>query len=870
MKSNDLRNSFFNFFKKNGHAVVPSSPLIPPAEPTLYFTNAGMVQFKGVFLGTESTPYKRAVSIQKCLRVSGKHNDLEQVGHTPRHHTFFEMMGNFSFGDYFKEEAILFAWEYLTKTISLSKDHLIATVYKDDDDALKLWKKFLPEDKIFKLGDKDNFWSMGDVGPCGPCSEILWDFKRGPISTDELDSDRFMEIWNLVFMQHNRDQGGKLTKLTKPCIDTGMGLERLACVVEGKKENWTTDVFAPIISAISEETGHSFGKSDETNTALKVIADHLRGMVFMIDAGLVPSNEGRGYILRRIIRRAVRYGKRLGANKPFLYNLSDCIIEQMGEIYTEIVSRRSTIQKVISAEEERFFKTLDVGLEILDNEFEILKKNKGKVLSGDIAFKLYDTFGFPRDLTELIAKESGLAIDEKEFDAALEKQRTQSKASWKGTCDLKTDETYNDIIKKGISTKFVGYEHESTNAKVICVLKKGKEVKSAEKGDDVEIVFDQTPFYGESGGQVGDTGVVVASGFEALISDTKKVPPALLIHRAKIKEGVVNNGMNVTLAIDSERRQKIKCNHTATHLLHKALREVLGEHVRQSGSLVEPQRLRFDFSHFQGLTPKEIEEVERLANQAVRNNLNVETEVIPYKEAVSKGAIAFFGEKYGDTVRMISSGDFSCELCGGTHVRMTGEIGLIKIVSESSIAAGIRRIEAVTASFAEEFVYSLQHEKTELTLIVKAQPSELKPKIEKMAAKIKELENQISAHKEKAIGNVDDFLKQIKNIGTTPTLAINLSNVDSSQLRTLSDQLMSKLKSGVILLTSAVNNKVTILISISKDLQEKIHAGKLISQLAPIVGGKGGGKADFAQGGGTDSSKIQNLIEEFEKIINRV
>ncbi|MFH1654167.1 MAG: alanine--tRNA ligase, partial [Pseudomonadota bacterium] len=850
MNSSELRESFLKFFEKKGHTRVASSPLIPVGEPTLFFVNAGMVQFKNLFTGQEKRPYPRATTSQKCLRVSGKHNDLEQVGYTPRHHTFFEMLGNFSFGDYFKEDAIKFAWEYLTEELKLSKDKMVVTVYKDDEEALELWTKFVPKERIFKLGEKDNFWSMGDAGPCGPCSEIHWDFGKGEIKPSDFETDRFMEIWNLVFMQFDRDAKGKMTPLASPSIDTGMGLERLACVVEGKRENWETDVFVPIIKAISKSLGHKQGESKEVDVALKVIADHLRAMVFMIESGVIPSNEGRGYILRRIIRRAVRYGRMLGMDDPFLSKLAHVVIDQMGEAYPELVSHFSTIEKVIAAEEERFFRTLDKGLDLLDEEFKKLKKDKKKTLSGEVVFRLYDTFGFPKDLTELIARESGIELDDDGFDAALEKQRAQSRESWKGSGEEGVAKIYQELAKKDAASEFVGYDEESVEAKLTHIIDGGELVKEAKAGAELELIFDRTPFYGESGGQVGDMGVALSKSVEIEIKDAKRPVPELIIHKAKIKSGKIKVGDKLTLAIDSERRQRIRCNHTATHLLHKALREVLGEHVRQSGSLVEPDRLRFDFSHFHALTNEEVESVEALANQAVRANHSVETDVLPYKQALTKGALAFFGEKYSDHVRMVQSGDFSCELCGGTHVKRTGEIGLIKITSESSVAAGIRRLEAVTAGDALNYVNGIQRESLKLAQLFKVHPNEIFPRVEKLLSNVKDMEKKICEQKQLAQGSADDLLCKKREVSGVAVLTLEFDGLEAQALRRLSDDLMSKIGSGIVLLASKFEDKVSIIISVSKDLQGRFQAGKLVKELTPIIGGKGGGRPDMAQGGG--------------------
>jgi len=875
MKSSELREKFLSFFESNGHARIRSSSLVPSNDPTLFFTNAGMVPFKDVFLGSEKRDYKRATSSQKCMRVSGKHNDLENVGHTPRHHTFFEMLGNFSFGDYFKEGAIEFAWEFLTKTLCLSKDRMWITIFENDDEAEKLWMKHVPKNRIFRFGEKDNFWAMGDTGPCGPCSEIAWDFGSGPVKKEDLESDRFMEIWNLVFMQFNRDESGKMTPLAKPCIDTGMGLERLAAVIEGKHSNWETDLFTPIIAKIEQVTKRRRGASADDDIALRVIADHIRGSVFLIADGVTPSNEGRGYVLRRIMRRAIRYGKKLGQDEPFFSKIAHVVVDEMGSAYPELVEHQPFIEKVIAAEEERFYETLGKGLEILQTNFSQLKNKGKKILAGDVVFKLYDTYGFPKDLTEIISAEQGFKIDATGFDKLMDEQRERARASWKGSGEEKVSAVYRDLVNKGVKAQFLGYTQESAEGKVLAIFRNEKQVAEAKQGEAVQIVADQTPFYGESGGQVGDTGLIVGEGVEIEIKDTKRPVSEIIVHHGVVKKGKVREGDVLTFAIDSERRQDIRCNHTSTHLLHKALREVLGEHVKQAGSLVGPDRFRFDFSHFQAMTAEELSEVEQHVNEAIRKNFQVITHNLSYDEAVEKGALAFFGEKYGDRVRMIEVSDFSRELCGGTHVKATGEIGMLKIISESSVAAGVRRIEAVTGSGAQEYVEGLERERDEIAKILKAQPTEIKGRIEKILSELKKLQQENQDLKTgMQTRKASDFKPVIKGQRKTTTLVEKIEGLSSKALLATADMLRTQYKGNYVLILFTIHEgTVRIVISVSPDLfSEKpatVDADYLMRQISPIVGGKGGGRPDLAQGGGPDVGSLDKAIGEANRLIEK-
>jgi len=864
MKAADIREAFLAYFEKNGHTRVKSSSLVPANDPTLFFTNAGMVQFKEVFVGDEARSYTRACSSQKCMRVSGKHNDLENVGYTPRHHTFFEMLGNFSFGDYFKAEAIAYAWEFLTDKVSLDPKRLYVTVFTDDDEAEKLWEKHVPKERIFRLGEKDNFWAMGETGPCGPCSEIIYDFGQGPVEASELETDRFMEVWNLVFMQYNRAIDGELTKLKAPSIDTGMGLERLCAVMEGVTSNWQTDLFRPIIAEAARATGTEPGSSDEVDVALRVIADHIRGSSFLIGDGVIPSNEGRGYVLRRILRRAIRYGKRVGKNEPFLSNLVGVVIDEMGAAYPDLATHEHFIVKVVAAEEERFYATLDKGLDLL---MTAAKSAKGKTIDGETAFKLYDTYGFPLDVTELIASEQGLKVDVAGFNELMEKQRMRARASWRGSGEEAVEGIYKELHGSGISSKFEGYSQESTESQVLAILRKGERVNEAAGGDEVEFVAAETPFYGESGGQVGDTGVAVAEGLEVEVSDTAKPLPDLIVHKGKVVRGKLSTGTKLTLAIDSERRDRIRANHTSTHLLHRALREVLGEHVKQAGSLVSPERFRFDFSHFQGVSPEEMREIERRVNAAIRKNYPVLTYELSYEEAVSRGALAFFGEKYGERVRMIDISGFSQELCGGTHVSSTGEIGMLKIVSESSVAAGIRRIEAVTGAGVEDYLEEMAEQRLAVAQALKAQPSEVVDRAQKLSGRISELEREVKQARTQAV-NAKDLMGEVREVGGVKLLAARVDAPDRRTLGEWAESYRDRMGEGVAVLASVMEDKVAIVAAVSKTLSPKVKAGDIVRRASEIVGGKGGGRPDFAQGGGTEISKIEEALAGVEEMLD--
>ncbi len=878
MKSNEIRNSFLDYFAGKDHSKVASSGLLPPDDPTLLFTNAGMVQFKRVFLGEDKRPYARAASSQKCIRAGGKHNDLENVGHTARHHTFFEMLGNFSFGDYFKEDAIKFAWEYLTEVLGLPKDKLWATVFEDDDEAEKLWqtKTDIGHDRIKRLGEEDNFWSMGEVGPCGPCSEILIDQGEAlgcdsPDCAVGCDCDRYLEIWNLVFMQFNKDATGKISPLPRPSIDTGMGLERLAAVLQGKVNNYDTDLFEPIIKKIEDLSGALYHKSDETDSSIRAIADHARSVTFLISEGLLPSNEGRGYVLRRIIRRAARHGKLIGIDKPFLFKVTGVVAEHMASVYPELAQAKELVEKATFSEEEQFFKTLERGLGMLEEEVARLKATKDTVISGDFAFKLYDTYGFPIDLTAdiLRAETYTMTVDEAGFNKMMEAQKDKARLSWKGgTVGASGTEFYAELLAEGISSEFVGYTEEREISEATCIIKDGIIIKEAVKGDTIEIISKKTPFYGESGGQAGDRGTISGTDFKVEISDTKRPLPELIVHHGKVTEGTLQEDRKLVLAIDTEVRNATRRNHTATHLLHAALRRTLGEHVRQAGSLVNKDGLRFDFNHFNQLTAEEITKIEDEVNSAIRKNIAVTTETLPYKEAVQKGALAFFGDKYGDEVRMVQVPNVSTELCGGTHVKMTGDIGLVKVTGESSVAAGVRRLEAVTGDAALRLLNDSYKTLTDAASLLKTTKNDVPNKIHRLINKQKDLEKELARIKEHGKSeSAKGLAQEVQVVAGVNVLAIKVGPDDAKDLRKMADLLRDKIKSGVVILGCDSGGKAVLLAAVTKDLTSRFSAGDIVKRIAPIVGGRGGGKPDMAQAGGKDGKKIDAALAEAIKII---
>ena len=866
MKTADIRQAFLDFFAANEHAVVESSSLIPGNDPTLMFTNAGMNQFKDVFLGQDKRNYTRATSSQRCVRAGGKHNDLENVGYTARHHTFFEMLGNFSFGDYFKEEAILFAWEFLTsdKGLNLPKEKLLVTVYADDQEAYDIWNKKmgLPEDKIIRIGDKgekyasDNFWQMGDTGPCGPCTEIFFDHGEhiwgGKPGTPEEDGDRFIEIWNNVFMQYNRQADGTMELLPKPSVDTGMGLERISAIMQGVHSNYEIDLFQGLIKAAADATG----TKDLDSKSLLVIADHIRSCSFLISDGVMPSNEGRGYVLRRIIRRALRHGHILGATDPFFYKIVSALVAEMGSAYPELAKNQAQVEKILKLEEEQFAKTLDHGLKLLEDAIANLK---GDTISGETVFKLYDTYGFPVDLTADIARERNLKVDEAGFDACMAEQKNKARAA----SNFKVD--YTDTLELDGATDFTGYEHLNAQGNILALFKDGKKVESLNAGDTGMIVLDSTPFYGESGGQVGDTGVLTASNGEFLVSDTTKEQKNHL-HHGEVKSGSLKIGDTLSAVVNEEKRLQTELHHSATHLLHAALRETLGDHVQQKGSLCNHDRLRFDFAHFEGMTADELAAVEKQVNAQIRVNTPVTTELMDIESAKSNGAMALFGEKYDDEVRVLTMGsnNFSVELCGGTHANRTGDIGFLKIVSESGIAAGVRRVEAVVGQAAYDYIANMEHTINSIAAQVKGNRETVVDKVEAAVTKSRQLEKDVQQLKAKlASGAGTDLAAGAKEINGIKVLAAKLDGADVPAMRGAMDQLKNKLGSGIILLASNEGEKVTLIAGVTKDLIGKAKAGDIVKLLAPYVDGKGGGKPDLAQAGGKKPAGIEDALAAF-------
>jgi len=876
MTGSEIRESFLKYFEKNGHARVASSGLIPKDDPTLLFTNAGMVQFKNCFLGLEDRGYKRAASSQKCVRAGGKHNDLENVGVTARHHTFFEMLGNFSFGDYFKEEAIAWAWEFLTVVMKLPVEKLYVTIFQDDDEAFEIWNKKMnvPAERIIRMGEKSNFWMMGDTGPCGPCSEIIYDQGKGtgcgrPECDIHCECDRHLEIWNLVFTQYDRDASGKLTPLPNPNIDTGMGLERLAAVAQGVTSNYDADLFRGIICYIEKISGKPYGKNEEDNISIRVIADHSRSITFLIGDGVLPSNEGRGYVLRRILRRAARHGKLLGMNKPFLHEVAGAVIDEMKDAYPDLVDKAAYIQKVIVNEEQRFIETLDTGLKILRDEVDLLKKSNEAVIPGDIVFKLYDTYGFPTDLTADIVRKDGFTIDHAGFEAAMEAQREKARESWKGSGEEAVSEIYHKLSVDGVRTAFLGYEGVTEGrSQVAAILREGILVDTLNAGEEAEVILRETPFYGEIGGQVGDTGVMEGEGFQFDVRDAQRPVDTIITHAGKLIKGSMKIGDTVKLTVNDEERRAIEANHSGTHVLQAALKAVLGDHIKQSGSLVNTERLRFDFTHFSKIGDEELEQIETLANRTIRRNVPVVTQIMPIDEAAKTGATAVFDEKYGDVVRVVKMGDVSMELCGGTHVSRTGDIGLLKIVHESAIAAGVRRIEALTGREAVKYVRKLEAELKNAASLVKANVFELTDRMEKMLAHQKAQEKEIEALKGKlAAKDSSDLMDQTREIKGVRILATELEGMDVKTLRDFGDKLRDRIRSGIILLGSKNEGKAMLLCIVTKDLTDRYHAGNIIKAIAPIVGGSGGGRPDMAQAGG---AKPENLAQALEKLAGMI
>jgi len=873
---NEIRGKFLGYFKERGHTIVESSGLIPKEDPTLLFTNAGMVQFKNLFLGQEKRGYTRAATSQKCVRAGGKHNDLETVGYTARHHTFFEMLGNFSFGDYFKKEAITWGWEFLTGVMGLPKEKLWITVYKDDDEAFEIWHETIgiPVDRIVRLGEKDNFWMMGDTGPCGPCSEILFDQGEEvgcgrPECNVECECGRYVELWNLVFTQFNRDDSGTLTPLPKPNIDTGMGLERLTAVMQGVTSNYDCDLFSEIIGHLEEVSGKRYRTRSEDDVSIRVIADHARAVTFLIADGVLPSNEGRGYVLRRILRRAARHGKLLGLDKPFLHDMVPVVIEKMRGTYPELSDKESYLRKVVVNEEQRFMETLDAGLKILNEQMALLIKEGEKAIAGSVVFRLYDTFGFPVDLTDEAARSKGLLLDMAGFEKAMEEQREKARQSWKGSGEEEVADSYRRLSTAGVKTEFVGYEgNTETTSKVAAILKNDKSVDVLREGEKGEIFVEQTPFYGEVGGQVGDVGVIEKGTFLFEVWDTQKPLDDLFTHIGKVKKGEIHVGENVDLRTEEGTRRAIEANHSGTHILQAALKQVLGDHIKQSGSLVNAERLRFDFTHFAKIEDGEMERVEHIANQFIRANHPVTTDVLPRDEAIKTGATAVFDEKYGETVRLVKMGDFSKELCGGTHVLRTGDIGFLKIVSETSVAAGVRRIEAVTGGEAVRYAGTVEKELKHCAGMFRTAPLELSERLEKVLVNQKELEREIEVLKGKlASRDSSDLMGKTKEIDGVSVLATAVDAPDVKTLRDFGDKVRDRLRSGVILLGSKVEGKAMLLCMVTKDLTERFHAGNMVKELAPLVGGKGGGRSDMAQAGGPKAEGLDDALRKFEDLV---
>ncbi len=872
MRSTEIRSRFIQFFESRGHRAVPSSGLVPDNDPTLFFANAGMVQFKNVFTGDEESNFSRATSTQKCLRVSGKHNDLENVGHTPRHHTFFEMLGNFSFGDYFKADAIAWAWEFLTEELKIDADRLWVTVHESDDEAYAIWRDEVgvPEARLQRLGDKENFWTMGETGPCGPCSEIHYD--HGPSVSDNLDGpagedDRYVEIWNLVFMQYQRDADGTQTNLPKPSIDTGAGLERLAAVMQGVTSNYDTDCFQPIMECAAEVAGVKVGDSRETDVALQVIADHSRATAFLIADGVMPSNEERGYVLRRIMRRAIRYGVKIGLNEPFLWRAVDAVVNHLGEAFTELEERRAFINEVVHAEEERFAQTLHKGLGLLRTEISSLSGDS-RVLDGGVVFRLHDTFGFPPDLTALIAAEEGVDIDQVGYQRAMEHQRALGRAAWKGSGEQSVEDVYRQL---GASqpTTFTGYDLVRENSEIIALVQEGRLVQALGEGETGVVVTRSTPFYGESGGQVGDKGSLTTDNGRASVVDATKPMGDLIVHHVHVNAGNIRLAEAAYLEVDDDRRHLTRLNHTATHLLHSALKQVLGYHVVQKGSLVEPDRLRFDFSHHRAVTREDIAHVEELVNRQVLGNIPLQTQSMPIDEARALGAEALFGEKYGDVVRVITIPDFSIELCGGTHARATGDIGLFKIVNETGIAAGVRRIEARTGISALQWVRDQETIVHEVSQALRAAPGQMLEQISRLQAERKRLERALEeARRDAARAAGAGLIDNAQAVGDLKVLAAEIEG-DAGTLREEAERLRDQIgERAVVVLGARGDGGVTLVATASRDIAGSVvHAGNLIREVAKLVGGGGGGRPDMAQAGGKRAESLPDALDAVNRLV---
>jgi alanyl-tRNA synthetase len=872
-----VRRAFLEYFEKNGHQIVSSSSLVPKDDPTLLFTNAGMVQFKKVFLGEENREYSRAASSQKCVRAGGKHNDLENVGKTARHHTFFEMLGNFSFGDYFKKEAIEFAWELLIRHFDLPKDRLWITIYKDDEEAYELWRKIagIPHDRIARMGEKDNFWAMGDTGPCGPCSEIVFDQGEGigcgrPECSIECDCDRYLEIWNLVFMQFNRDQSGSLFPLPKPSIDTGMGLERISAILQGKKSNYDTDLFMPIINFIEEISLFSYGEDEIRDTSMRVIADHIRGITFLLADGVNPSNEGRGYVLRRIIRRASRHGRRLNLKEPFLYKATGIVVDIMKDAYPELIQRRNVISQRLKREEERFSETLDRGLMILSNEKERLREIGEKVIPGKIVFDLYATYGFPVDLTANVAEEDGFLIDHKGFEREMKAHRELGRESWTGSGGEEIPEAYRILKASSIRTEFIGYERLDAISRVLGIISDGTITDKADEGMTIEIVTEITPFYGEAGGQVGDWGIIKSERGLMEVETSLRPYPDLIIHRGILRKGNIKKGDLVHLTVDGEKRAAIARSHSATHILQAVLRQVLGDSVHQAGSRVEPDLFRFDYTYSAPLDRRELYRIEELVNEFIQKNEEIHVKYMPYSEAISMGAMALFGEKYGDEVRVVIMGNFSLELCGGTHAKRTGDVGYFKLISDRGISSDVRRIEAMTGKRAVEYVQKEEDELREIGSILKASTMEIRDKIVKLLYHQKELEREIGNLRAKlASGKSEDLLDKVREIEGIKVLSVRIDVKDPQGMREFGDKLKERMKSGIILMGSEDKGKALLTLMITTNLTDRFNAGEMLNTIARRLGGRGGGSAKMAQAGLPDGNCLGDALEMIYDLVRQ-
>ena len=877
MNSQEIREAFLDFFAEKNHKIVKSSSLLPREDPTILFTNAGMNQFKNTFLGLEKRSYKRAASVQKCMRVSGKHNDLEQVGKTTKHHTFFEMLGNFSFGDYFKKEAVEYAWELMVDVFKLKKEHIYATVYEEDDEAYRIWEETigLPSDRIFRFGKKDNYWAMGDTGPCGPCSEIHYDLgseveEGDPYVLIEKGSDRFSELWNLVFMQFHQDEKGQQNPLPSPSIDTGMGLERLAVALQGKRSNFDTDLFQPLILKVCEMAGREYPTHDEGDTAVRIIADHVRAVSFLVADGIMPANEGRGYVLRRLIRRAYRQGNSIGIEEPFLYRLIGVVCDIMKDAYPELLPSATYVSKVCQSEEKRFSMTLSSGLRTFNQYIREAKKDGKTKLSGAKAFRLYDTYGFPLDLSRELAQEQNMDVEEEGFSNELEKQRERARLSWEGAEKQKGKKIYEKL--KGLSVQYVGYDQKKVpEARVTALLGKGRAIQELKEGDVGEVFLEKTPFYAEAGGQTGDSGILKNPHFAAVVETAFYPTPDLIAHKVKVISGKVKVNDTVEAAVDVAKRKKISNNHTATHLLHASLRQILGDHVKQAGSLVESTRLRFDFTHFAALSGSELEQIELLVNEKIREGIPVKTRVTTLEEGLEEGAVAIFEEKYGEKVRMITIGDFSKELCGGVHVHSTAQIGLFKITAESSIAAGMRRIEALTGEEALKHMQETEELLADVQTALNSPKSEILSQIEKLKESVKAKEKESKALRQKmARQELKEKEAKVRKIKGISVLIQMVKGLNTKELRELADSLKQKMGSGVVILGSASGDKVFLVTAVSKDLTDRIKADELVKKIASKLGGGGGGRADFAQAGGTQPDRLEKVLEESYKTVDKI